>query len=81
MNFQDNRSLGHQISKGTIAAWNGDYKLIHYLNSSESLLFNLTDDPGEMMNLINSEYHRGDKLLTLIKVNLEKVNKKLKDNN
>ncbi len=31
MNFEENRSRGHQISRGSVAVWEGDYKLMHYL--------------------------------------------------
>lgn len=77
MNLQANRSLGHQITKGTIAVWEGDYKLIHYLKNKESLLFNLRQDPKEMSNLFNIEKEKGEYLLGLIQDNLKQANKKI----
>jgi len=43
------------IKKGIIAAWEGDYKLIHYLDNNKSLLFNLKKDPDELTNLFEKE--------------------------
>ena len=73
MNFWRNprREL---ITRGTIAAWEGDYKLTHYLEKNKSLLFNLKDDPDELNNLFDKEPNRGLPLLDLIKTNLKKVN-------
>ncbi len=78
MNFQDNRSRGHQVTKGSIALWEGDYKLIYYLEKNESLLFNLINDPDELDNLIDKEPGIGQHLLSLILDNLKKANKRIK---
>ncbi|GBD97315.1 MAG TPA: DUF4976 domain-containing protein [Nitrospirae bacterium] len=77
MYFQKNRSLGHQITKGSIAVWEGDYKLIYYLEKGRSLLFNLKEDPDELNNLFEKEPERGERLLSLIRENLKKANAKI----
>lgn len=78
MNFQENRSLGYKITKGTVAVWDGDYKLIHYLDNGESLLFNLKHDPDEINNLFEKDTETRQNLLAIIHENLEKSNKKIK---
>jgi hypothetical protein len=55
MFFRSNRTRGHQITKGTIAVWEDDYKLMPYLKKGRSLLFNLKLEPGELDNLIDRE--------------------------
>ncbi len=77
MNFQKNPSRWQQITKGTIAVWEGDYKLIHYLEENRSQLFNLNDDPGELNNLFDEEPETGRRLLSLIQENLKKANEKI----
>ena len=79
MNFEENPSRGHQIKKGSIATWKGDYKLIYYLGKDESLLFNLNKDPHEMDNLFDRETETGQNLLNLIKANLEEANRRIKN--
>jgi hypothetical protein len=78
MYFEKNRSRGHQITKGTIAVWDGDYKLIHYLEEGTSLLFNLEHDPEERDNLIDRETEVGQRLMTLIQVNLREANERIR---
>ncbi len=77
MYLEKNPSLGHRIAKGTIAVWEGDFKLIYYLEEDYSLLFNLKEDPGELNNLFGKEPEVGKRLLGLIKYNLEKANRKI----
>ncbi len=77
MNFEKNPSRGHQITKGTIAVWEGDYKLIHYLEEKESLLFNLKKDPRELNNLFDRKPETGKHLLSLIHENLKKANERI----
>ncbi len=77
MNFQKNRSHRHKITNGTVAVWEGDYKLIHYLKENKSLLFNLKEDPGELKNLFDKETEVGQRLLDLIQGNLKKTNEKI----
>jgi arylsulfatase A-like enzyme len=78
MQFMENSSRGRQIiTRGTIAVWEGDYKLIHYLNEEKSLLFNLKQDPDELNNLFDKETEAGPRLLNLIKDNLKRANEKI----
>lgn len=72
-----NRSRGYPITKGTIAVWEGDYKMIHFLEEGKTFLFNLRQDPGEMENLVEREPETGNRLLDLIKTNLEKANERI----
>ena len=81
MNFEENPSRGHQIKKGSIATWKGDYKLIYYLGKDESLLFNLNKDPDELNNLFDRETEIGQNLLNLMKINLEDANRRIKNEN
>jgi arylsulfatase A-like enzyme len=81
MYYQTNPSRGHEITKGLIATWEGDYKLIHNLEDGKSLLFNLRNDPEEMNNLIESETEVGQHLLDLIKMNLKEANERIRLNN
>jgi arylsulfatase A-like enzyme len=76
MNFEENPSRGHRIIRGSIAVWEGDYKLIHYLQRNESLLFNIKKDPGEIENLIDREPEARQRLLDLIRTNLDSANQK-----
>lgn len=75
MNLNKNPSR-ERITKGSIAVWEGDYKLIHYLGKKQSLLFNLKEDPGELHNLMDKEPDVGGRLLGMIQDRLEKVNYK-----
>lgn len=78
MALERNFSRGkHKIEKGTIAVWEGDYKLIYYIETEKVLLFNLKKDPNELNNLFNKEYRIGEKLLQLIKKNLNKANTRI----
>jgi arylsulfatase A-like enzyme len=81
MNFEENPSLGHQISRGSVAMWEGDYKLIHYLEKEESLLFNLKRDPKEMSNLFNKEQEIAWHMYGLISDGLKDANKKITRDN
>ncbi len=77
MALQRNRSRGHQITNGTIAVWEGDYKLIHYIEEKKSLLFNLKQDPDELNNLFYKEPEVGQFLIKLIKDNLKNANERI----
>jgi arylsulfatase A-like enzyme len=77
MNFEQNPSRGHQITKGSIAVWEGGYKLIHYLEKGESLLFNISHDSEELINIIEKEYDTGKRLLGFIQNNLKKANERI----
>lgn len=78
MNFEKNRSRGHQITIGSIAVWDGDFKLVHYLESNESLLFNLKNDPDELDNLLTIEPEISQQLLKTIKKHLERANQNIR---
>ena len=67
-----------EIKKGTFAVWDGDYKMIDYLDKDKYMLFNLRKDPNELTNLIDVEPEVGQRLLTLIQDNLKKANEKIK---
>ena len=67
----------YPITKGIIAVWEREYKLIHYLEKKKSLLFNLNQDPEEQDNLINKKPEIGRHLLDLIQDNLNKANEKI----
>ncbi len=78
MNLETNRSRGgHPITKGTIAVWEGDYKLIYYMKKKKALLFNLKEDPDELDNLFEREPETGRRLLALITENLARANGKI----
>jgi len=77
MNFQKNKTRGQKIINGSVAVWEGDYKLIYYLEEKKSLLFNLKHDPDELNNLFDKEPEAGQRLLSLIKDNLKKANEKI----
>jgi arylsulfatase A-like enzyme len=77
MNFMDNYR-GHEIANGKIAVWQDDYKIIHYLKTNKSRLYNLKKDPNELVNLMDKEPEIGKHLLSLIKVNIEKANEKIR---
>jgi arylsulfatase A-like enzyme len=77
MNLEKNYLPPSPISKGVIAVWEGDYKLIYYLDKDKSLLFNLKEDPDEMNNLFDKEPEVGKRLLGLIKESLKKANERI----
>lgn len=80
MNFPNNMSRGQQLSVGSVAVWDGDYKLIHNLSikKSNSLLFNLKYDPDETHNLFDTEPLIGGRMLGMLKSNLEEANEKIR---
>jgi len=78
MNFEENPSRGHQITRGSIAVWDGDYKLINYLKRNEYLLFNVRQDPDELDNLIEKEPEIGNHLRNIIKIGLENANRRIR---
>jgi arylsulfatase A-like enzyme len=77
MSFQKNPSRGGRITKGTVAVWDGDYKLIHYLDENRSLFFDLEKDPDELVNLFDEKEEIALPLLDLIYENLEKADEKV----
>jgi arylsulfatase A-like enzyme len=78
MNFEKNPSLGHEITRGTVAVWEDDYKLIHFLEEKESLLFNLKQYPDELNNLFNREPEISQRLLTLLQKNIKEANERIR---
>jgi arylsulfatase A-like enzyme len=78
MNLEKNSSREQQITKGTIAVWDGDYKMIHDLEENKSMLFNLKKDPDELRDIFDQKTEVGQHLLTIIKDNLVKANEKIK---
>ena len=78
MNLENNPRRGQQIKRGVISVWEGDYKLIHYLEKDKSLLYNLKQDPGEVNNLFKKEAETGQRLLDLIKKNLKDANERIR---
>ena len=77
MNFEGNPSMGRDITSGSIAVWDGDYKLIHYLDKNESLLFNIKQDPDELLDITHKEPEISQHLLDVILGNLEQANEKI----
>lgn len=77
MNLEGNRSRGHQILNGTIAVWEGDYKLIHRLEKKESLLFNIRQDPDELIDISDKETEVSQRLLKVLLNELERANGKI----
>lgn len=77
MYFQTNPSRQKKITKGIINVYEGDYKLIYYLEGNRSLLFNLKEDPDEMNNLFNKEPEVGQRLLDFLKDSLENANERI----
>lgn len=69
-----NRSGNYPITKGTVAVWDKDYKLIYYIEEKTKLLFNLRTDPDEMNNILEKEPEIGQMLLKLIEDELSKAN-------
>jgi arylsulfatase A-like enzyme len=65
------------ITIGTIAVWQDDYKLIHFLDNGRTLLFNLKKDPDELNNLFDKDPGTGQQLLSFINDNLKEVNEKI----
>jgi len=80
MNFENNKGLGHRITEGTIAVWEEDHKLIHYLGKNKSLLFDLKQDPDELIDLFEKEPVVGNHLLSIIRDNLKIANDKISNN-
>jgi arylsulfatase A-like enzyme len=69
----------HPITKGTIAVWDGDYKLIYYLGwkDKKTQLFNLKADPDESQDIFKEKPEIAQRLMRLIKDNLSRANKRI----
>ena len=79
MASQTNPARGREITKGTIAVWEHEYKLIHYLDVNKSLLFNLKEDPEELNNLIEIEKEKKEHLFGLLRENIKKANERIRN--
>lgn len=77
--FVENPGRWNQITKGTIAIWEDDYKLIHYLGDNKSLLFNLSLDPGELNNIFDKEPVVGRRLINIIQEELKAANNRIRE--
>jgi len=79
MQLLRNPAIGnHPITKGTIAVWDGDYKLINYFGEENKLLlFDLKTDPFEIQNILNERPEVARRLKRLIDENLSLANKKI----
>jgi arylsulfatase A-like enzyme len=77
MNFRHNYSRWHKIKSGKIAVWEGDYKLIYYLDTAGTKLYNLMRDPDELNNLVSVKPKITQHMLTLIQDNLENANDRI----
>ncbi|MBI5664201.1 MAG: sulfatase [Nitrospirae bacterium] len=71
----DSNPSNSRITKGSVAIWEGNYKLVYYIDKDEKLLFNLEQDPAELNNLYDKEHETGQRLLNIIRDNIETVNK------
>jgi arylsulfatase A-like enzyme len=79
MQLIKNRATGNSpITKGTLAVWDGDYKLIHYLEDKTSLLFNIKTDPAETRNILNEQPEVAQRLIKLIDDNISSANDRTK---
>ncbi|MBI4707222.1 MAG: sulfatase-like hydrolase/transferase [Candidatus Omnitrophica bacterium] len=75
MELIKNRTIGdYPITKGTIAVWDGDYKLIYYLENKVALLFNLRSDPNERNDISNENPEVRQRLLKLVEDELARAN-------
>lgn len=77
MTFEMNRGLGQPITKGSIAIWEGNYKLIFYIEKQEALLFNLKKDPDELNNIRDQEPGTAFRLVSIIQKNLKEANERI----
>jgi len=73
MVFLNNPSTA-KITTGTIAVWEGDYKLIYYIGEEKYLLYNLKTDYEENNNLFDSKPEVASHMLNLIHEKLRKAN-------
>lgn len=72
----DKNSIFNEISKGTLAVWEGEYKLVHYMEDDRSLLFDLKSDPGETEDISEKNPDVTQRLLGMIMDNIRMANKK-----
>jgi len=72
--FEKNRSLNHPITTGTVAIFEGDFKLIHYIKENRSELYNLSVDPKEEHDLIDEETQVAQWLKSTILERIQQIN-------
>lgn len=77
MTLQTNPARGQPLTKGSVAVWEGDYKLVHHLDDGESILYNLKNDPDELNNLFKKKPEAGQRLLTILQDNLRLANERI----
>jgi arylsulfatase len=78
MQFSNNPYAGDSLlTKGTVAVWDGDYKLIYYMENDKSLLFDLKSDPDEKYNLVDTRPRILQRLRQLIDKNLNLANERI----
>ncbi|MEM3101694.1 MAG: sulfatase-like hydrolase/transferase, partial [Candidatus Nitrosotenuis sp.] len=63
-----------EIKNGTIAVWEGDYKLIYYIEKDESSLFNIRADHRELNDIKSRNLDVAKRLRYLIIEALKRVN-------
>jgi len=72
-----NQSKGNKITKGSFALREADHKLIHYIETNESMLFNLRLDPGETNNIFKKEQEISRSLHRQLEFGLKKANENI----
>jgi arylsulfatase A-like enzyme len=75
MNLQPN-GIFNPLSKGTVAAMNGDFKFIRYLASGREELFNYKIDHGEEHNLVGSEPDVANRMRKVLLDKVQEINQK-----
>ncbi len=76
MQFMKNKAF-EAISKGSIAVWDGDYKLIYYMEDNKVQLFNLKSDPDESVDVSDNKPEVTQRLKKLIQDNLANANERI----
>ncbi|MEM3101642.1 MAG: hypothetical protein QXT99_09880, partial [Candidatus Nitrosotenuis sp.] len=68
-----------EIKNGTIAVWEGDYKLIYYIEKDESSLFNIRIDHLESRDIRSEAVDVAERLQDVITDALKDNNLRLRD--
>lgn len=80
MQLQENRAIGgYPITKGSIAVWKNDHKLIYYLGKDARMpeLYDLKTDPDETRNIFPADNRTAQQLVDMISENLSRANKRI----
>ena len=72
MQLDKNKVFEKSITKGTIAILDGNFKLVYYLDTKNTLLFNIYADPEETHNIAEEKPEISHRLLAIIQKELEK---------